>query len=121
MSIFVGAIGPPPLGNLDKDLEICLEHVCFLCLHVLSVIVPNLISHSFSQALAPSKEQREKRADESAQAAKNAELEVLMKSHAESITKLETAYADLKHEKDNVTSGHRRLSAKHIAFTVKVE
>jgi chromosome segregation ATPase len=37
------------------------------------------------------------------------------------ITKLETAYADLKREKDNVTAGHRRLAAQHDAFAEKVE
>jgi hypothetical protein len=42
------------------------------------------------------KKQCEKRVTESAQAAKNAELEVLTKSQAEKITELETAYTDLQ-------------------------
>jgi hypothetical protein len=38
--------------------------------------------------------------------AKNAELEALVRSQAKKITDLETAYADLKCEKDNVTIGY---------------
>jgi hypothetical protein len=52
--------------------------------------------------------------------AKNAELEVLMKSQAEKITKLEVAYANLKCVKDNVAASYRRLAEKHNAFTKKV-
>jgi hypothetical protein len=53
--------------------------------------------------------------------AKNVELEVLMKSQAEKITKLEAAYANLKHEKNNVTVGYRRLAKKHNSFTKKTK
>jgi hypothetical protein len=42
---------------------------------------------------------------ESAQVAKNAELELLVKSQAQKIAELETAYADLKRDKENVTVG----------------
>jgi hypothetical protein len=123
MTIFVGVIWPPPLDNLDEDLEVCLERVNFLCLCVLSVIVPALINCSFSQvqALALSEKQCEARAVESAQAAKNAKLEVLTKSQADKITKLEIACTDLQREKDTVTSGYRRFATKHNAFMVKVE
>jgi hypothetical protein len=50
-----------------------------------------------------------------------AEPEVLTKSQAEKITELQAAYADLKHENDNVTVGYRRLTKKHKAFTEKAE
>jgi hypothetical protein len=33
MTIFVGAIQPLPLENLDEDLEVCLERVSFVYLH----------------------------------------------------------------------------------------
>jgi hypothetical protein len=49
------------------------------------------------------------------------ELEVLMKSQAKKIAKLEAAYTDLKCEKDNVTTSYRRLAEKHNAFTDKAE
>jgi hypothetical protein len=55
------------------------------------------------------------------QVAKNAKLEVLVRSQAEKIIELETAYADLKRDKDNVTIGYRRLATKHDAFAKKVE
>jgi hypothetical protein len=67
------------------------------------------------------KKQCEKRVTESAQAAKNAELEVLTKSQAEKITELETAYTDLQRERDNVTGGYQRLAVKHNAFMEKVK
>jgi hypothetical protein len=47
------------------------------------------------------------------------ELEALVRSQAKKITELETAYADLKHEKENVTAGYRRQAAKHDAFVEK--
>jgi hypothetical protein len=75
---------------------------------------------NFRGAYAAEK-QRAKRATESAQIAKNAELEVLVRSQAKKITELETAYADLKHEKDNVTTGYQRLATKHNAFAKRVE
>jgi predicted nuclease with TOPRIM domain len=55
------------------------------------------------------------------QIAKNAELEVLVRSQAQKITELETSYADLKSEKENVTTGYQRLAAKYDAFVEKVE
>jgi hypothetical protein len=66
------------------------------------------------QAIALSQKRHEERAAESAQAAKNVELE-------EKIAELEVAYADMKTEKDNVTTGYRRLAEKHHAFTAKAE
>jgi predicted transcriptional regulator len=54
-----------------------------------------------------------------AQAAKNAELEMLVKSQAVMIPELETAYANLRHEKENVIASYRRLAGKHNAFTEK--
>jgi hypothetical protein len=71
--------------------------------------------------LALSEKLRAKRASESAQVVKNVELEVVMRSQAKKITELEMAYADLKCQKDNVTTGYRRLAAKHDAFTEKAE
>jgi hypothetical protein len=68
-----------------------------------------------------SKKQRAKRAAESTQVAKNAELEVLVRSQAEKIIELETAYADLKRDKDNVSIGYRRLATKHDVFARKAE
>jgi hypothetical protein len=73
------------------------------------------------QALTLSKKQHAKRAAESMQVAKNAKLEVLVRSQAEKIIELETAYADLKRDKDNVTIGYRRLATKHDAFAKKAE
>jgi uncharacterized protein involved in tolerance to divalent cations len=48
---------------------------------------------------------RKEKTVESAQVAKNAELELLVKSQAQKIAELETAYADLKRDKENVTVG----------------
>jgi hypothetical protein len=53
--------------------------------------------------------------------AKNVELEALVRSQAKKITKLEMAYADLKHEKENVTVGYRKQAAKQDAFVEKVK
>jgi hypothetical protein len=44
-----------------------------------------------------------------------------VRSQAKKIAILEMAYANLKHEKDNVTTCYRRLAAKHDAFTEKAE
>jgi uncharacterized protein YlxW (UPF0749 family) len=91
---------------LDEDLECCLHHVSFIFAIVFSFFVLTLIDCSISQALVLSEKQHAKRAAESAQVAKNAELEALVRSQAKKITDLETAYADLKCEKDNVTIGY---------------
>jgi hypothetical protein len=48
-------------------------------------------------------------------------MEVLVRSQAEQIAELKTIYTDLKLEKDNVTTGYRRLAAKHDAFIEKAE
>jgi hypothetical protein len=109
------------LENLDKDLECCLRRVSFVLPSYFHVIVLALIDCSISQSLAQLEKQREKRATESAQVAKSAELEVLVRSQAEEITELKMAYVDLKREKDNVTIGYRRLVAKHNAFMEKVK
>jgi hypothetical protein len=71
--------------------------------------------------LALSEKQCAKRATELAQVAKNAELEVLVRSQAEKFTELEMTYVDLKHDKDNVTTGYRRLAAKHDAFAERAK
>jgi hypothetical protein len=65
--------------------------------------------------------QRVERAIELVQIAKNAELEVLVRSQVEKITELEMTYDDLKHGKENVTAGYHRLVAKQDAFVGKVE
>jgi hypothetical protein len=109
------------LENLDEDLECCLCRVSFILPSYFHVIVLALIDYSISQALALSEEQRAKRATESVQVAKIAVLEVLVRSQAKKIARLEMAYANLKHEKDNVTTCYRRLAAKHDAFTEKAE
>jgi hypothetical protein len=98
-------------------------------LHRVSFFLPSyfhdfvlaLIKCLISQALALLEKQRAERAIESAQIAKNAELEVLVRPQAEKITELETAYTNLKCEKENVTTRYRRLVAKHGAFVEKVE
>jgi hypothetical protein len=64
---------------------------------------------------------RERRAAESAQTAKNAELEALTKSQADKIAELEKTCADLQQEKDNVIVGYRKLAVKHKAFAKKME
>jgi hypothetical protein len=85
------------------------------------VIVLALIGCLFPQALTLLESQHEKRTVESAQAAKNAELEVLVSSQAEKIAELEAVCADLKCEKECITAGYRRLSDKHKIFTKKAE
>jgi hypothetical protein len=106
---------------LDKDLESCLHRVSFVLPLYFHAIVLVLIDCSILEELALSGKQCARRADELAQVVKNAELDVLVKSQAEKISELETAYADLKHEKDNVTTGYQRLAAKHDAIKEKVE
>jgi hypothetical protein len=102
-------------------LECCIRRASFVLPSYFHVFVLALIDCSISEALTLSEKQRAKRATESAQIAKNAELEVLVRLQAKKITELETAYADLKHEKDNVTTGYRRLATKHNAFAKRVE
>jgi predicted nuclease with TOPRIM domain len=46
---------------------------------------------------------------------------VLVRSQDKKIAELKTTYADLKREKDNVTTGYQRLAAKHDAFTERAE
>jgi uncharacterized coiled-coil protein SlyX len=67
--------------------------------------------------LALSVKQCERRFIESAQVGKFAELEQVAQSQDNRITELEATYADLKHEKDNVTDGYRRLAEKHKSLT----
>jgi hypothetical protein len=110
-----------PLENVDEDLECRLHHVSLVLASYFHVIVFALIDCSISQALALSEKQHAKRAAELMQVAKNAELEALVGSQAEKITRLEMAYADLKREKDNVSTGYQRLAAKHDAFTEKAK
>jgi hypothetical protein len=57
----------------------------------------------------------------SAQTAKNAELEVVVNSQVEKIAELEMVYADLKCEKESITTGYQKLSDKHKTFTEKAE
>jgi hypothetical protein len=57
----------------------------------------------------------------SMQMAKFIELEVVMNSQSEKITELETAYDDLKREKEGVASSYWRLFDKHKALTEKAE
>jgi hypothetical protein len=125
-SCFTGAIQPPPsldfpLGDLSESLESCLRDVNFVLPSYFHAFVLALIDCSILQALALSEKQCVERAIESAQIAKNTELEVLVRSEAEKITELETAYANLKCEKENMTTGYRRLVAKHDSFVEKVE
>jgi hypothetical protein len=61
-------------------MECGLGHVSFVLPSYFHVIVLILIDCSISQALTLSEKQHAKRATESAQVAKNAELEVLVRS-----------------------------------------
>jgi hypothetical protein len=63
------------LENLDEDLEYYLHRVSFVLLSHFDVVVLILIDYSISQVLALSGKQCEKRAIESVQMAKIAELE----------------------------------------------
>jgi hypothetical protein len=82
---FTGVARPPlsldfPLEDLDKNLESCLHAISFILPSYFHAIVLVLIDCSISQALALSEKQRVRRTVESAQVAKNAELEVLVQS-----------------------------------------
>jgi hypothetical protein len=85
-----------PLDRLDEDLERCLQHVSFglvftfSCYYALSLIDCPLL-----QSLVLSEKRHEKRATELVHTARNVELEMLAKSQAEKIAKLETTYTDL--------------------------
>jgi hypothetical protein len=62
-----------------------------------------------------------RKAAESTQTARIMELEAVVNSQVEKIAELETAYTDLKREKEIVAAGYRRLSDKHMALTEKAE
>jgi hypothetical protein len=109
------------LKNLDEDLEYYLCHVSFVLLLHFDVVVLVLIDYSILHAFALSEKKHEKRAAESAQMAKIAELEVVMRSHADKIIELEATCADLKREKDKVTDGYWSLSEKHKALAKRAE
>jgi hypothetical protein len=64
---------------------------------------------------------RVKGAVESVHAAKNAELESLVKSQAQKIAALEMTYADLKREKEGVTAGYPRVSEKDQTLVERME
>jgi hypothetical protein len=120
-SCFTCVVWPPPsldflLEDLGESLESFLHRVSFVLPSYFHAFVLTLIDCSISQALALSEKQRAEKTVESAQIAKNAELEVLVRPQAEKITELETVYANLKHEKENMTTGYRRLAAKHDAL-----
>jgi uncharacterized coiled-coil protein SlyX len=58
---------------------------------------------------------------EVAHANRNATLESMMSAQAQKIAELEAACTSLRHEKENITAGYRRLSDKHKVFVVMVE
>jgi phage host-nuclease inhibitor protein Gam len=62
-----------------------------------------------------------KRVVEVAQANKNVELESVISAQAQKFVELEEAYTNLKLEKENVTTGYRRLSEKHKRLGKKIE
>jgi hypothetical protein len=64
---------------------------------------------------------RAKGVAESVHAAKNVELESLVKSLAQKIAALEATYVYLKLEKEGVTAGYRRLSEKHKTLVERTE
>jgi predicted nuclease with TOPRIM domain len=68
-----------------------------------------------------SEDLRARKAAESAQTARNVELEAVVNSQAERIAELETVYADMKCEKESITAGYRRLSDKHKTLIEKAE
>jgi predicted nuclease with TOPRIM domain len=72
-----------------------------------------------SQVLTLSEKHHEERATDSAQLAKMAELERVMKSQFDKVAELEAAQADLKHERENLHAGYQRLSDKHKALNEK--
>jgi uncharacterized protein YlxW (UPF0749 family) len=118
---FVDAAGPPPLENLDKELEHYLRRVSFMLPSYFHAAVLVLVGLLFLQTLMLSEDQCKKWVAESARTARNEELEALVKSQDEKITQLETTCADLKREKENITAGYRKLSEKHKTFTEKAE
>jgi predicted nuclease with TOPRIM domain len=72
-----------------------------------------------SQVLTLSEKHHEERATDSAQLAKMAELEWVMKSQFDKVAELEVAQADLKRERENLLAGYQRLSDKHKALNEK--
>jgi hypothetical protein len=56
----------------------------------------------FQQALTLSADLQARKTAESAQTAKNVELEARVTSQAEKIIELETSYVNLKHEKESM-------------------
>jgi hypothetical protein len=98
-----------------------MRRVSFALTSYFHVLVLALIYCLISQALALSEKQHAERAVESAQIAKNVELEALVRSQVGKIVEHEMAYTDLKREKDNVTTGYRRMELKHDAYTEKAE
>jgi hypothetical protein len=121
IAAFAGVVQPlssldVPLEDLGESLESCLHHVSFVLPSYFHAFVLTLIDYLISHALALLEKQRTERVVESAQIAKNAKLEVLVRSQAEKIIKHEMAYADLKCEKENATAGYQRLAAKHDTF-----
>jgi hypothetical protein len=69
--------------------------------------------------LTLSEKHHEERATDSAQLAKMAELEWVMKSQFDKVAELEAAEADLKRERENLLAGYQRLSDKHKALNEK--
>jgi DNA repair exonuclease SbcCD ATPase subunit len=118
---FADAARPPALENLDEELEHFLCRVSFVLPLYFHAVVLILIGKLFPHALMLSEDQHKRWVTASARAAKSAELEVLVKSQAEKIAQLEKACADLKREKDSVTTGYQRLSEKHKMFTERAE
>jgi uncharacterized coiled-coil protein SlyX len=98
--------------NLDQDLEYYLHCVNFV-LPLFYSLVLIVIDYFTSLALVLSDERCEKWGAELAQMAKIMELEMVMQSQANKITELETTCIDLKHGKDKLTDGYRRLAEKH--------
>jgi hypothetical protein len=85
ITAFAGAARPLPsldfsLEDLGENLESCLRRVSFVLPSYFHAFVLALINCSISQDLALSKKERAERAIESAQIAKKAELEVLVRS-----------------------------------------
>jgi hypothetical protein len=93
---FADAARPMTLENLDDELEHFLHHVSLMLPSYFCVVVLVLIGQLFSQALMLFEDQCKRWVTESAQAAKNAKEEVLVKSQANKIAQLEKDCADLK-------------------------
>jgi hypothetical protein len=109
----VGGFGRKP-GKLLASCKFCFAFV-FSCFCTRSDQLFDFVGSCMAG------KQRVERAIELVQIAKNAELEVLVRSQVEKITELEMTYDDLKHGKENVTAGYHRLVAKQDAFVGKVE